>query len=285
MFAIFHVPFTAPCALCPSMPQSLPRIIGLPYDASSSYLRGTAEAPRVIRAALHSSAGNSWTEDLRDIGAPGVLSDAGDLSLPSTNQARAAIQAGIASLLADGARPLALGGDHSVTYPIVRAIEAVHGPCTVLHVDAHPDLYEEFEGDRYSHACLFARIMEEGLANRLVQVGIRAMNAHQRAQADRYGVETIDMRAWQAGARPTLGGNVYVSIDVDGIDPAHAPGVSHREPGGLTVREVIGLIQGTVGTVVGADIVEFNPSLDVGGLTAHVAAKLVKEVAARMLGA
>jgi len=265
------------------MPQSLPRLIGLPYDASSSHLRGAAEAPRVIRAALHSSAGNSWTEDLRDIGAPGVLNEAGDLELPPTGEARARIEAGIASLLADGARPLALGGDHSITHPVVRAVSAVHGPLTILHVDAHPDLYEEFEGDRHSHACPFARIMEEGLATRLVQVGIRAMNGHQRAQAGRYGVEVIDMRAWQSGTRPTLGGNVYISIDVDGIDPAHAPGVSHREPGGLTVREVVGLVQSTGGTVVGADIVEFNPSQDVGGLTAHVAAKLVKELAARML--
>ena len=264
------------------MSQSRPRIIGLPYDASSSYLRGAADAPPVIRAALQSSAGNSWTEDLRDLGAPGALTDAGDLELTSAD-ARERIEAGIGSVLADGFRPLALGGDHAVTYPILRAVHAAHGPVTILHVDAHPDLYEEFEGDRYSHACPFARIMEEGLAARLVQVGIRAMNGHQRAQADRYGVEVIDMRDWVRGVRPSVNGLVYISIDVDGIDPAHAPGVSHREPGGLTVRDVIGLVQNAGGVLVGADIVEFNPSQDVGGLTAHVAAKLLKEVAARML--
>lgn len=265
------------------MPHSRPRIIGLPYDDSSSYLRGAAEAPPLIRAALHSSAGNMWTEDLRDLGDAGVLTDAGDLDFSPTQDARVAIEAGIASLLADGARPIALGGDHAVTYPIMRAVGAAHGPCSILHVDAHPDLYEEFEGDRYSHACPFARVMEEGLAGRLVQVGIRAMSRHQLAQADRYGVEVIDMRQWQSGVRPAVGGPVYVSIDLDGIDPAHAPGVSHREPGGLTVRDVIGLVQNIGGVVIGADIVEFNPSRDVGGLTAHVAAKLVKEVAARML--
>ena len=265
------------------MNQSRPRIIGLPWDASSSYLRGAAEAPPVIRAALHSTAGNWWTEDLRDLGVPGVLTDAGDLDLSGADDARARIEAGIASLLADGTRPLALGGDHAVTYPVVRAVHAAHGPVTILHVDAHPDLYEEFEGDRYSHACPFARIMEESLATRLVQVGIRATNGHQRAQAERYGVEVIDMRDWAAGIRPSANGLVYISIDLDGIDPAHAPGVSHREPGGLTVRDVIGLVQNVGGVVVGADIVEFNPSQDVGGLTAHVAAKLVKELAARML--
>ena len=264
--------------------MSRPRIIGLPYDASSSYKRGAAAAPPVIRAALHSPAGNSWTEDLQDLGELGALTDAGDLVLPPSGEARGLIEAGVGLLLRDGARPIALGGDHSVTYPVVRAIHEVHGQVSILHVDAHPDLYEEFEGDRYSHACPFARIMEEGLASRLVQVGIRAMNGHQRAQADRYGVEVIDMRAWERGSRPTIeSGATYVSIDLDGIDPAHAPGVSHREPGGLTVRDVIGLVQGVGGTVVGADVVEFNPSQDVGGLTAHVAAKLVKELAARML--
>jgi arginase len=265
------------------MSQARPRIIGLPYDDCSSYLRGAAEAPPLIRAALHSSAGNMWSEDLHDLGEAGVLTDAGDLDLSAPQDARAAIEAGIASLLADGARPIALGGDHAVTYPIMRAVHATHGPCTILHIDAHPDLYEEFEGDRFSHACPFARIMEEGLATRLVQVGIRAMNGHQRAQADRYGVQVIDMRQWQSGIRPAVGGLVYLSIDLDGIDPAHAPGVSHREPGGLTVRDVLGIVQNSEGVLVGADIVEFNPSRDVGGLTAHVAAKLVKEVAARML--
>lgn len=265
------------------MPQPRSRIIGLPYDASSSYLRGAAEAPPVIRAALHSAAGNAWTEDLTDLDALGVLTDAGDLDLPPTSDPRRRIEAGIASILADDARPLALGGDHSVTHPVVRAVGAVHAPLTILHLDAHPDLYDEFDGDRHSHACPFARIMEEGLAARLVQVGIRAMNGHQRAQADRYGVEVIDMRTWQSGTRPDISGLLYISIDLDGIDPAHAPGVSHREPGGLTVRDVIGLVQNVGGSVIGADIVEFNPSQDVCGLTAHVAAKLVKEIASRML--
>ena len=265
------------------MHKHRPRLLGLPYDSSSSFLRGAAEAPPLIRAALRSSAGNMWTEDLHDLGAEGALTDAGDLDLASTGDVRDRITLGVGSLIRDGARPIALGGDHSVTHPVVRAVHAEHGPCTILHVDAHPDLYEEFDGDRYSHACPFARIMEEGLAMRLVQVGIRAMNGHQREQADRHGVEVIDMRSWQSGVRPGISGLVYLSIDLDGIDPAHAPGVSHREPGGLTVRDVIGLVQNIGGVVVGADIVEFNPSQDVGGLTAHVAAKLVKEVAARML--
>src|SRR6185503_15943007 len=130
-----------------------------------------------------------------------------------------------------GARPVSLGGDHSVTYPILRAVRPHAPTVTILHIDAHPDLYDEFEGDRYSHACPFARIMEERLADRLVQVGIRTLTAVQRAQAERYGVEVIDMRAWVAGRRPTLREPVYVSIDIDAFDPAFAPGVGHREPG------------------------------------------------------
>lgn len=265
------------------MPRCLPRVIGLPYDASSSHLKGPAEAPPLIRSALHSPAGNSWTERQRDIAAGDGLSDAGDLPLPATAEARAQIEAGVAEVLAGGWRPLVLGGDHSVTYPALRAISRAHAPLTILHIDAHPDLYDEFEGDPYSHACPFARIMEECLASRLVQVGIRTMNGHQRSQAERFGVEVIDMRAWLAGARPALGGAVYVSIDLDGLDPGFAPGVSHREPGGLSVRDVLAMVQDLEGDVIGADVVEYNPRQDVAGVTATVAAKIVKELAGRMM--
>jgi arginase len=153
---------------------------------------------------------------------------------------------------------------------------------TVLHIDAHSDLYDEFDGDRFSHGCPFARIMEDRLAGRLIQVGIRTMNPHQRDQARRFGVEVIDMRTWLSGARPGAEGEIYLSLDLDALDPAFAPGVSHHEPGGLSVREVISLIQDIRGEVVGADVVEYNPSRDVNGVTATVAAKLVKEIAGRM---
>jgi arginase len=265
------------------VPLPPPRLIGLPYDGSSSYLSGCAEAPPLIREALRSAAGNQWTESLRNLGEPNSLADAGDLPLPASVAARKQIESGIAELIASPGRPLALGGDHSVTYPILRAVNQAYPRPAILHIDAHADLYDEFEGDRFSHACPFARIMEEGLAGRLVQVGIRTMTGHQHDQAVRFGVEVIDMRAWSAGARPRMEGPVYISIDLDALDPAYAPGVSHWEPGGLTVREVVGLLQGVSGPVVGADIVEFNPRRDRSGMTAVVAAKLVKELADRML--
>ena len=185
---------------------------------------------------------------------------------------------------ATGVRPILLGGDHSITYPIVRGVRLTAGPITIVHVDAHTDLYDEFEGDRFSHACPFARIMEEGLASRLVQIGIRTLTKHQREQADRFGVEIIDMRAWSRGARPHISADetVYLSIDLDGLDPAFAPGVSHPEPGGLSVRDVLSLIQGLEAPMTAADIVECNPDVDPSGVTSQVAAKFLKEIAAAM---
>ena len=218
-----------------------------------------------------------------DISAPTVLSDAGDVVLDE-GDVRDLIDAGVTRVLATGARPIVLGGDHSITFPAVRAVSRTATRLTVLHIDAHSDLYDSFEGDRYSHACPFARIMEEKLAARLVRVGIRTLTRHQREQADRFQVEVIDMRAWESGVRPLIasGETVYLSVDLDGIDPAFAPGVSHPEPGGLTVREVVSLIQRLDASLVAADVVECNPEVDPSGITSTVAAKLVKEIAAAM---
>ena len=264
-----------------------PTLLGLPYDASSSFLRGPAAAPPLIRKQLWSEATNPWSEALIDISVAGALADAGDLELPpDSTAARERIEAGVAAVYAAGNRVIALGGDHSVTYPVLRAVGPRFPGLTLLHIDAHPDLNDRFAGDRFSHACPFARILEEGLVARLVQVGIRTMSGHQRAQADRFAVEVLDMRAWSAGVRPSsaaLAGPVYLSLDLDGIDPAFAPGVSHQEPGGLSVREVITLIQRLPGPIVGADVVELNPLCDLGATTARVAAKLVKEIASRMI--
>jgi agmatinase len=182
---------------------------------------------------------------------------------------------------------LAIGGDHYVTVPLLAEVAARYGPPTVVHVDAHPDLYDELDGERRSHACPFARVMEQGHAARLVQVGIRANTDHQRAQAERFGVEQFPAASWN-GVLPALDGDVYVSIDVDGLDPAFAPGVSHHEPGGLTTRQVLGLVHQLADAprvrIVGADVVEINPRRDAHDMTAAVGAKLVKELLAAMVG-
>jgi agmatinase len=261
----------------------MPTLIGLPYDASSSFLRGAAAAPPLVRAALHSPASNAWSEAGIEVVASRDYADAGDVELRAPSEARPAIERAITSVLANGGRPVSIGGDHSVTYPIVRAIAREVPRFTILQIDAHPDLYDEFEGDRFSHACQFARILEEHANLRLVPVGIRTMTGHQREQAKRFGVDVIDMRAWSSGRRPELSGPIYVSIDLDGLDPAFAPGVSHREPGGLSVRAVLDMIQALPGPIVGADVVELNPLQDLGGVTASVAAKLIRELIGRMV--
>jgi agmatinase len=258
-----------------------PTLLGVPYDASSSYLRGAALAPAAIRAALAAPSSNLSTEDGRTLNDL-PWRDAGDVPVAAMAHVRAGIEAAVARVVTDGGRPVVLGGDHSISYPVVRALARASSPFSILHFDAHADLYDALDGDRYSHACPFARIMEEGVVTRLVQVGVRTLTPHQRAQADRFGVEIIDMRAFVAGARPTLEGPVYLSLDLDVLDPACAPGVSHWEPGGLTTRELLTLLQAVEAPIVGADLVEYNPLRDATGFTGMVAAKLPKELLAVM---
>ena len=263
------------------MVRTRPQLIGVPYDASSSFLRGSAAAPPLIRHALWSPAGNRFTENGADLTG---LTDAGDLRLSETPaEARDQIELGIGAVLASGFQPIALGGDHSITYPILRAIITQRPTLTILHLDAHGDLYDDFKGDRYSHACPFARILEDCRGVKLVQVGIRTLTPHQREQVTRFDVNCIEMRHFAAGARPAIDGPVYVSVDIDGLDPAFAPGVSHREPGGLSVRDVLTMIHQLAGPIIGADVVEYNPSQDVGGVTAAVAAKITRELAGQMM--
>lgn len=262
--------------------RGVPTLVGIPFDGQSSYLRGAADAPPKIRAALHCDASNNWTESGIDLGASGAYEDAGDLAF-SEKDAFGVIEASLGKLIETGKRPLSLGGDHSITYPIVKAFAARYPDLTILHFDAHPDLYDEFEGNRLSHACPFARIMESGLARRLLQVGIRTMNGHQREQARRFGVEVLEMRGLPAYDRLKVQGPVYVTFDMDVLDPAFAPGISHREPVGMTVREAIAHLQAIEGEIVGADVVEYNPVQDVAGMTATVAAKMVKEILGKMI--
>jgi agmatinase len=246
-------------------------------------MRGPALAPARIREVLHSGSANLCAENERDLGTEPRLHDLGDLELNRSANPFEQIEEAIASLVKEGVHVLSLGGDHAITYPIVKAYASAYDGLNLLHLDAHPDLYDEFEGSRNSHACAFSRIMEEGLAARLVQVGIRTMNPHQRLQADRFGVEVITMQDWASAATVDFNGPVYVSLDIDVLDPAFAPGVSHHEPGGLSTRDVLGLIQGLQVPLVGADIVEFNPKRDPLGITAMAAAKFLKEIAARLL--
>jgi arginase len=256
------------------------RLIGLPTDSHSSFLRGAAAAPTAIRAALHSDHSNMATESGLEVGDDLQLEDVGDLSLDESEKDLWRIANAARDARAAGAVPIFLGGDHMVTFPIVAGLAEEYGSVNILHFDAHPDLYEDFGGDPFSHASPFARIMERGFAKRLVQVGIRTLNGHCRDQVKTYGVEVVEMRDFALDRVPIPEGPLYVSIDMDALDPAFAPGVSHHEPGGLSVRELISVLHRVEAPIVGADVVEYNPLRDVNGMTAVVAAKLVKELAA-----
>ena len=262
--------------------MGVPTLLGVPFDGQSSYLRGTGEAPPRIREALRCPASNDWTESGVDLAVAGTYGDAEDVEFREEN-AFAAIEAAVEGLHKQGKRPFLLGGDHSITFPIVKAFQKKYRELTILHFDAHPDLYDEFEGNRWSHACPFARIMEQGLAKRLVQVGIRTLNGHQREQARKFGVNLAEMRGLPAYEKLKVAGPVYISFDMDVLDPAFAPGVSHREPGGMSVREAIAHLHAIEGEIVGADVVEYNPVRDVAGVTATAAAKIVKEILGKMI--
>jgi arginase len=259
-----------------------PVILGIPFDANSSWLRGAAGAPPIIRVAFNSFSSNPWTETGIDLSAQGMYCDAGDLKF-TFEEPFHAIEKRIGELLGHGLRPISLGGDHSITLPIVRAFGKQVPDLTILHFDAHPDLYDELEGNRLSHACPFARIMEEGSAKRLISIGIRTLTGHQREQAAKFGVEVIEMRNLPALDRMKVDGPIYVSFDMDALDPAFAPGISHREPGGMSTREALAHIQAISGKIAGADIVEFNPAQDHTQMTATVAAKLLKEILGKMI--
>ncbi len=260
-------------------------IVGVPLDENSSFLRGAAGAPAHIREALHSPSSNLCAENGMDLGADSRWRDAGDVGSSEVQPSFAEIEDRVGRLVVNGERVLALGGDHSISFPLVRAHAATHQGLAVLHLDAHPDLYDELDGSRLSHGCPFARVMEEGLANRMVSIGIRTANPHQREQAERFGVETFGPADDVTGVLANLAPPLYLSLDLDVLDPAFAPGISHYEPGGMSTRQVLDIVHTLPSPLIGADIVELNPDRDIHGMTAMVAAKLLKEIVAQMLSA
>jgi len=258
-------------------------LLGVPHDDNSSFMKGASEGPPHIRRELFSDCYSSWSETGIDIGAPGRLIDHGDLQFDAGTDAWDVIEQRVAGAIQSGDRLICLGGDHAITHPIMRAVRRSHPKLTILHIDAHADIYDAYQGNRRSHASPFARIMEEGLADRLIQVGLRTINDHHRDQFKRFGVEIVEIGRCGEKLRFDLRTPVYISMDIDALDPAYAPGVSHREPGGLSTRQVVDWIQAIDQPVIGADVVEYNPRCDISGMTATVAAKLVREIAGMMI--
>lgn len=255
-------------------------VVGIPFDQNSSFMKGAAQGPEAIRSAFHSPSSNYFTESVRDLSRGSEYID--HANLPVVNYPED-IENGIDRLLEKGSRVISLGGDHSITYPIIKSFSKRYPTLHLLQLDAHPDLYPEFEGNRFSHACPFARILEDSLVSSLTQIGIRTMSQIQLEQAVKYDVKVYTMVDWLREPIPNLEGPLYLSLDLDVLDPAFAPGVSHHEPGGLSTREVIQIIQSIKVPLVGADIVELNPSRDHDQVTAMVAAKFLKEILDNML--
>jgi polyprenyl P-hydroxybenzoate/phenylacrylic acid decarboxylase-like protein len=244
--------------------------------------RAQSGAEGLLEAAALDAAARARVEIHRDNELDAAISSgsyrlAGTVVLPCSGSTLAAFATGAGTTLVARAGAVAL----KERWPLLLGFRET--PLSIVHLDAHPDLYDEFEGDRYSHACPFARILEDGLARHLVQVGVRTMNPVQRAQADRFGVEVIPMGQWSPDLVLSFEGPVYVSVDLDVLDPAFGPGVSHHEPAGCSTRDVLRLVQSLRSRLVGADVVELNPSRDLQDVTARAAAKIVKELVGRLL--
>ncbi len=258
-------------------------VLGIPLDENSSFIRGAAGAPKKIMEAYHSPSANYCAENGADVSKDNRWKDLGDINLSAMPEALADIENAVTNELNAGNKVISFGGDHSITYPIIRAFGKKYSNLNILHFDAHSDLYQDFEGNPLSHACPFARIMENKLATRLVQIGIRTLTPHTREQSKKFNVEVIEMKDWNDSITFSFNGPIYISLDLDALDPAFVPGVSHYEPGGFSTRQVISVIQQLKGNIVGADIVELNPLRDYNDMTAMVAAKLFKEILVKML--
>jgi agmatinase len=258
-------------------------LLGIPNDDNSSFMKGPAEAPALIRRELYSDAYSIWSEAGVDLGAAGRLMDHGDIQFDGASDPWDVIEMNVGRTLESGDPLICLGGDHAITHPIMRAVRRRHPSLTIVHIDAHSDIYHAYQGNPRSHASPFARIMEEKLADRLIQVGLRTINDHHRDQFKRFGVEVVEAGRCGGNLRFDIATPVYLSLDIDALDPAYAPGVSHREPGGLSTRQVIDLIHAVDRPIVAADIVEYNPRCDISNVTATVAAKLLKEIGGMMV--
>jgi len=273
-------------------------ILGVPFDSGVSYRPGARFGPGHIRASSKLLRPYHPAQGVHPFGDQQVA-DAGDVAVNPFDLAEAVQQIDDAAtaVRADGASLLTLGGDHTIALPILRSLHRDHGPIAVLHFDAHLDTWDTYFGAPFTHGTPFRRASEEGLLDleRCQHMGIRgplyaatdleddAALGFQIVRADDY--EADGVRGAVDRMRRRLGdGPVYVSIDIDVLDPAHAPGTGTPEAGGLTSRELLHTLRGLVGlNVVGADIVEVAPAYNHAEITgiaaAHVAYELLSVLA------
>ena len=274
-----------PFAGCLTEPRSDIKLalIGVADDTQSTFLPGPAEAPARVRAAYDGLCFNSTTESGVDL--EGQVADHGDLHPLSDWSASARrYEERIRELVRGGATPFIVGGDHAITIPVVQALSEIGEKVHVVQIDAHPDIYPDFEGNPNSHACTGARVLEMDHVASLTQLGIRTLNAAQHGIVERHAgrLHILTARDTASDELPhpphvPADGPVYLTLDIDGIDPAFAPGVSHPVPGGLSSRQVLTFIQTFACRLVGMDVVEINPSRDVNDQTSILGARLLHE--------
>jgi agmatinase len=261
-------------------------VLGAPFDGGTSFRPGARFGPAAIREASLLMRPYNEPLDLLPF-AEAQVADAGDAGPDplEIGAAHAAIQARAAELHDSGARVLGLGGDHSVALPLMRAAAARHGRLSLLQLDAHADTWDEYFGHKVSHGTVMRRAVDEELIDPAasVQIGLRGplYAATDLEDNAALGFHTLLARELEAAgvsgavelARVHLRPPVYVSVDIDVLDPAYAPGTGTPEPGGLTSRELLAILRGLAGLdVVAADVVEVSPPYDPAGVTAMAAA-------------
>jgi len=271
----------AGCFQCEPAPTDLV-FLGIADDIGSSFLRGPSEAPPRIRKVYDGRCYGPTTES--GVNLENQVLDFGDLAPgPDRETSFRHYTDVIRGLLRDEKKVFIAGGDHAITIPVVEAFQVLDRPVQVIQIDAHPDLYPSYDGSRLSHACTAARLLEMPHVESIIQIGIRCMNSAQLETLDRHSTRVMVV---EAGA-PTeallekigrdRGFPVYLSIDLDGFDPAFAPGVSHPVPGGLSPRQIFDLFRSAKWELAGMDVVETNPSRDFNDLTSLLAARLLHE--------
>jgi agmatinase len=273
-------------------------VVGVPFDSGVSYRPGARFGPAHIRQSSRLLRPYNPALDRMPFASQQVI-DAGDIDCNPFNipEALAAIESEVRNLTADGQRVLTLGGDHTIALPILRALHSKYGPITVVHFDAHLDTWDSYFGMDTTHGTPFRRASEEGLINTStsVHVGTRgplysATDLVEDGQLGFHVISSIDIQDHGLAAALTrLGGRVgdtpiYVSIDIDVLDPAHAPGTGTPEAGGLTSRELLAFVRSFANVnLIGADIVEVAPAYDHAEVTgiaaAHVAYELLSAMA------
>jgi guanidinobutyrase len=268
-------------------------VVGVPFDIGTSNRPGARFGPRAIRAEsvllrpYNMATRAAPFDSLR-------IDDVGDVATNPYDLADSIerIEARYHELLADDVVPVTMGGDHTIALPILRAVARRHGPVGLVHVDAHTDINDTMFGERIAHGTPFRRAVEENLLDptRVVQIGVRGTGyeADDFDWSRRQGFRVVQVEeCWyrslaplMAEVRTKLGpGPVYLSFDIDGLDPAFAPGTGTPEVGGLTVPQALEIIRGCAGLdLVGADLVEVAPIYDTSGTTALTAANLLYEM-------